>query len=83
MKVKYGEGKTQFGPGVDIKLTGDEVATAIRAYLVARNVHISGPSTVQVNGELCEYGRVYVDPSGFVIHKGKKKSGRGKAVEND
>lgn len=76
MKVKRGEGRTEYGPGVSIELTGNEVATAIHAYLVARRVHVDGPRTVTVNGELCEAGKVYVDPSGFVIHKGKKISGR-------
>ncbi len=31
MEVKLGRGPTEFGPGVSIKLTGDEVATAIDA----------------------------------------------------
>jgi hypothetical protein len=77
MKVGRGAGRTQYGPGVSIELTGDEVATAIYAYLVARGVHVDGARTVTVNGELCESGRVYVDPSGFVIHRGEKISGRG------
>jgi len=75
MEVKYGAGKTQHGPGVSIELTGDEVATAIDAYLVARGVHVSGPRTTTVNGELCDAGHVYVDPSGFVIANGERFSG--------
>jgi len=54
-----------------IELTGDEVATAIDAYLVAHNVHVSGPRTIRVNGELCKTGLVYVDPSGFVNYDGE------------
>jgi hypothetical protein len=77
MIVKYGEGRTEYGPGVSIELTGAEVATAIDAWLVAHSVDISGPRTITVNGELCEEGHVYVDPSGFVIHDGEKLSGRG------
>ena len=77
MKVKYGSGTTQYGPGVEINLTGAEVATAIDAYLVARNIHVSGPRTITVNGCLCDFGTIEVDPSGFVIHKGKKIDGRG------
>jgi hypothetical protein len=77
MKVKKGKGTTEFGPGVSITLSGSEVATAIDAWLVAKGIHVSGPRTISVNGELCEQGHVYVDPSGFVIKKGKKISGRG------
>lgn len=77
MKVTYGEGKTQYGPGVSIELTGNEVATAIDAYLVAHGIHVSGPRTITVNGELCSEGHVYVDPSGFVVTEGKRLSGRG------
>ena len=76
MKIRRG-GKTEDGPAVLVELTGDEVATAIDAYLVARGLHVSGPRTVTVNGGLCEGGQVYVDPSGFVIHGGRKRSGRG------
>lgn len=77
MEVKFGEGKTEYGPGVSITLEGWEVATAIDAYLVAHGIHISGARTISVNDELCEYGHIYVDPSGFVISNGDKISGRG------
>jgi hypothetical protein len=77
VKIKPGNGKATYGPGVVIKLSGDEVATAIDAYLVAQGIHVSGPRTVTVNGDLCKGGKVYVDPSGFVIAGGKKFSGRG------
>jgi hypothetical protein len=81
MKIKYGAGKTKYGPGVSITLDGNEVATAIDAYLVAHDINVCGPRTITVNGELCQDGHVYVDPSGFVITKGKKVSGRGKNKE--
>lgn len=78
MRIAHGNGPTKYGPGVRIDLTGAEVATAILAWLVAKNVHVDGPRTVTVNGELCEFGQVYVDPSGFVItQKGRKLEGRG------
>ncbi len=77
MIVKHGNGRTEYGPGVSVELTGDEVATAIDAWLVAHDVHVSGARTVTVNGELCKSGHVYVDPSGFVIADGVKISGRG------
>lgn len=77
MKITRGDGRTKYGPGVSIELSGNEVATAIDAWLVAHCVHIDGPRTVTVNGRLCESGKIYVDPSGFVIADGKKLSGRG------
>jgi hypothetical protein len=77
MIIKHGSGTTEFGPGVDVRLTGDEVATAIDAFLVAHGIHVIGPRTVTVNGNLCEAGKVYVDPSGRVITDGREYSGRG------
>lgn len=77
MKVKFGKGKSNYGPGVSIKLTGDEVAIAIDAYLVAHGIHVSGARTITVNGDLCVQGHVYVDPSGFVMSDGKRYTGRG------
>jgi hypothetical protein len=78
VKIEHGKGTTEYGPGVDILLTGEEVATAILAYLTAHSVYISGPRTLTVNGELCQAGRIYVDPSGFVIDEdGNKVSGKG------
>lgn len=80
MKIYHGGGPTEYGPGVQVDLTGEEVARAILAYIVARGVHIEGPKTIRVNGEMLENGGIYVDPSGFVItKKGKKISGRGSA----
>lgn len=77
MFVKHGEMRTEYGPGVSVDLTGDEVATAIDAWLVAHGVHVNGPRTITVNGALCKFGHVYIDPSGFVIAGGVKLSGRG------
>lgn len=77
MEVKHGTGKTKYGPGIDITLTGEEVAKAISAYLVAHGVYVNGPRTITVNDDLCDYGRIYVDPSGFVINDGERLSGRG------
>lgn len=77
MQVQYGTGTTEYGPGVDILLDGDELVTAIEAYLVAHGIHQVGPRTISVNGDRCDSARVYVDPSGFVIRDGDKYSGRG------
>ena len=82
MNIEYGSGKTEYGPGVSINLDGNEVAKAIDAWLVANGVNVQGSRTITVNGELCESGNIYVDPSGFVITpRGRKMSGRG-ANEN-
>lgn len=83
MKVDYGNGTSEFGPGVSIELTGDEVALAIHAYLVAHEVYWWGPRTITVNGELCEGGQVRVDPSGFVMANGMRYSGRGPSREEN
>lgn len=83
MEITYGKGTTGFGPGVAIDLTGDEVATAIYAYLVAHNVHISGARTVTVNGAPCDSGHIYVDPSASVIAFGRRFSGSGPASEGN
>jgi len=77
MEVKQSNGISIYGPGVDIKLSGDEVATAISAYLTAHDIHVSGARTITVNGDLCESGHIYVDPSGKVIAKGIEFTGRG------
>ena len=68
MKVEF----DKKGLGVNIHLSGDEVARAIDAYLVAHSISVRGPRTITVNGQLCEIGKVYVDPSGQVIAKGEK-----------
>lgn len=77
MNIKFGEGKTEYGPGVQINLDGNEVALAIYAYLIAHGVYVSGPATIKVNGELYDYGEVYVDPSGKVVANGLGYSGKG------
>jgi hypothetical protein len=77
MQIYFGKGKTGYGPGVQIDLTGEEVATAIYAYLMARNVVIDGAATIRVNDEIIESGSIYVDPSGRVIANGDGWNGRG------
>ncbi len=83
MTVKYGKLITKHGPGVVIKLTGDEAAEAIDHWLKRKQVFIHGPRTITVNGELCQKGRVYVDPGGMVIHNGKSFDGRGFIPEEE
>lgn len=77
MDIKFGNGKTKYGPGIQIDLSGEEVVRAIYTYLAAHNIHIDGPVTITVNGGLCKNGGIYVDPSGKVVANGKGWSGRG------
>ncbi len=76
MIVEPGKGTTKYGTGILINLTGDEVATAIDAYLVCHGVITNGPRTVKINGELCDDAYVYVNPAGSIIHEGTYISGR-------
>ena len=77
MTIDYGQGTTRYGPGVSIWLSGEEVATALAEFVVARQVQIQGPRTITVQGHLCEEGEIYVDPSGSVVVAGFEYSGRG------
>lgn len=76
MEIKKGKGKSEYGPGINIKLTASEVATAIYAYLVAQNVYVQGPHSVRVNKNLIKNGSIYIDPSGSVIYNGKRYLGK-------
>jgi len=80
MNIEYGRGTTKYGPGVSIQLTDDEVALAIDSWLIANRVRVVGPRTVTMtmDGDTCEGANVYVDPSGYVIDRAKKISGRGR-----
>jgi hypothetical protein len=53
MEIKKGKGSSEFGPGVEINLSGNELATAIDAYLVAHGIIVVGPRTIR-NCELSE-----------------------------
>lgn len=79
MIVKHGKGKTKYGPGVQITLTGNELATAIDAYLVAHGIVVRGPRTISINGEICRdcNSFIYIDPSGFVVSEGVRYNGSG------
>lgn len=79
MTIKHGKGTTQYGPGVEITLDANELALAIYAYLTARDTHISGARTILIDDSLVgdREIKVYVDPSGKVIKKGKVWYGEG------
>ena len=81
MEIKFGKGTTEYGPGVEIKMTGEDVAIAIDAYLVAHGIYVNGPRTIRVNDEPCEKGSVYVDPTGSVQSDGIRWTGRGEKIE--
>lgn len=73
MKIEYGKGTTEYGPGVMITLTSVEIAKAIDVWLYSQGVIARGARTIRCG----KIGTVYVDPSGFLIYDGKKWSGRG------
>jgi len=77
MNIQTGKGSTEYGTGIDINLTGDELAEAITLYLQVRhNICVYGARAASVNGERCESANVYVDPSGVVLNGDTKISGR-------
>ena len=63
MEIYFGKGTTEYGPGVQIDLSEDELYQAIAAYLVARGINISGPRTTRPRSDGVG---IYVDPSGHV-----------------
>ena len=76
-EIDYGTGNSKYGPGVDIRLDGDQLAQAVMLYLFSQEIYVEGARTIYVNGELCKNARVYVDPSGSVMAAGERWSGRG------
>lgn len=50
MNIRHGKGRTKYGPGVDILLTGNELAQAVLDYIAARGVDVTGPRTVTGRG---------------------------------
>lgn len=73
MKVQH----SKVGDGVEVNLTGDELAMAVDLFLYSRQVLVVGPRTVKVNGQKCESAQVYVDPSGYVMDNGTRYRGNG------
>ncbi len=81
MDIKYGRYPGEFGPGIEIELTGNELAQAIETWLMAQGVLITGARTTTVNdGDPCGSARVFVDPGGFITTAGQRISGRGHAA---
>jgi hypothetical protein len=76
MKIKKGKGDSEFGTGIDIKLTGNELAKAVDLYLYSQDLYVSGARTIRVNGDKCKSASVYIDPSGSLIKDGERISGR-------
>ena len=72
MKIGNGNGTTELGPGVNVCLDGGELSTAIDAYLVSHNIHVSGQRMITINGDLCDNATISVDPPGFVVYDGMK-----------
>lgn len=87
MEIKKGKGKTNYGAGIEISLSTDEVAMAIYQYLRGNyDVQINGASTILVNNvQLSQYKtHIYVDPSGEVKWGDKLYNGRtGEEVQEE
>ncbi len=69
--------------GNEVRLSGDEVATAIDAYLVARRICVDGARTITVSGHsypeatgLLQGAKVYVDPSGRLVDNRTRRARR-------
>ncbi len=73
MKIERGNGKTEYGYGINIKLTKDEVCRAIDSWLVGQGVYIVGSRTTRIDNNLCD---IYVDPSAYVNTDNGTISGR-------
>lgn len=66
---------TEYGKGTNIILDGNELAHAVASYLYSLGVVVTGSRTITVHTSdgdsgLCGGARVYVDPSGRVLHDG-------------
>lgn len=66
MLIRTGSGSMVHGPGIEIHLTGNEVAHAIDEYLENRNIIIKGSRTIKYYGTLLSDFQIYVDPSAKV-----------------
>jgi hypothetical protein len=74
---------SKYGPGVVLSLDNNALACAVDLFLASQGFVVSGPRTI------CYYDRigrafgpqvdaeVHVDPSGFVIARGKRWDGQG------
>lgn len=63
-----------------VLLDGDDVATAIDAYITAHRICVSGPRTIRLRRRdelfLAEGAQVYVDPSGLLHDNGSSEERR-------
>jgi len=83
MEISLGNGKTKYGTGVQIDLTGEDLTNAIYQYLEKNDVYVDGAATIRVDGELCRdiTAGMYVDPSANVTHLNKRYLGSGKVID--
>lgn len=77
IKIRHGDGTTEYGPGVLIEMSGNDVARAIDNWLYDQGVAVRGARTIRIGGELCKPATIYVDPSGYVSHGDCQWDGRG------
>lgn len=79
VEVKYGNGKTEYGPGVLITFDANDICRFIISALEERyGITIGGPRTIKIGGELIQGdGSIYVDSSGSAVCGDLLYSGRG------
>ena len=58
--------------GNTVTLNGNELATAVDAYLKAHNIAVCGPRTIRIrtlygDSGLCGEAKIIVDPSGKLV----------------
>ncbi len=73
MVISNGNGNTEYGMGISISLSSEQVCQALIKYIDELGVKIDGPRTITVNGKLVIGANIYVDPSGTISMHGRTK----------
>jgi len=81
MDINYGNGTSDVGPGICIRLSKEDVERAIQDYLDLKDVKIQGDYSIAVSGVRVTGAEINVDAFGVVEHEGREYSGRGSDPE--
>jgi len=82
VSIEHGPLGGTSGPGVVLSLDNNALACAVDLFLASQGFVVMGPRTVHIavsamTTEPQVKVEVYVDPSGFVIARGKRWDGQG------